>query len=175
MKKIAITILIVLAVAAIAYGIFSLLKSSPAGTANIPGEIPPSDSAVGEQTSFEPGSNASVGLPGDAPQGDTFVVSGPGGSIRVNNFYKNAIGIVEETQVIIKKSTDYEIDYSRADASFTISLKGKNSDIRSIAETDLIQILGVSKADACKLRVSEYDLSRPGVTNSLSFCSGAFQ
>lgn len=166
MKKLTTIGGIILALVLIGYGAYSLLRPSP----SVPtaGNTAPSADTQGEQVPQEPGAATSTVSVNDAPQGETLIISGPGGSVRINNFYKNILNVVEENQLILRNNPDYEIDYSRADANFYITLRTVNS--RSAAEKDLLDMLGIKNADACKLSISEYAAGALGATNKLSFC-----
>lgn len=88
------------------------------------------------------------------PVGETFTIGTAEGILTVKNFYKSAVAIVEDTDVVLKETRDYSIHYSRADSSFQVIIMNKpTAAARSAAEKDLLSILGVQLADACSLKV----------------------
>ncbi len=114
-----------------------------------------------------------------APISTTITIGTPKGSVVVNNFYKVAAG-AEERFIIIVRNDNYDIAYDVDYSGFSLNIKQAPVDSNRLsAEADLLKILGVSQADACKLNVGEaFPLnSTPGAVRlGLSFCSGgAFQ
>jgi len=119
----------------------------------------------------------SGGIPAsEIPPGDTLAIGTSKGSVKVNNFYKTALGIVEGSEVVMAQTAAYEIDYSAVDSSFIITIKEEPvSAVRSSAETALLNILGIRQKDACSLAVAvivpaPVDAQLGGRSYPLSFC-----
>jgi len=112
------------------------------------------------------------------PAGDTVNIVTAQGSLTVNNFYKKAEKIIE-TAVYLKNSPNYAIIYGSDSNQFLISLYATDASqanlYRSQAESEFINILGISKADACKLNMdvevaNSYDQALSNTNYGLSFC-----
>lgn len=160
------SVILVIIVAATAYFVFG-------GSGSSGGPSGPSGS-LGEQSM----GNITGGVPSsEIPPGETIVLGSSRGSVTVKNFYKTAIAIIEETEVVLMKNDMFEIDYSKTDSSFTITiLKGPVSASRANAEGQLLSILGVAHAAACRLQVSvvvpvSVDAQTGGRSYPLSFCA----
>ncbi len=101
------------------------------------------------------------------------------GGVTVKNFYKIAVKIWEGGQYLIKEKGDYGLYYYQQSGRFEIGISSRSkSDFyikKSIAEQDLINTLGVTEAEACKLLVTIGstnigDESIDGQIFPLSFC-----
>ena len=114
-------------------------------------------------------------LPVDYKIADTFpkteaISIGTGnGSIEVKNFYKTLVD-TEEGSIIMADNENYQISYERSNSVFYIYFR--NADLsQPQAEMDLLDILGISQQDACKLNVLVFQFGQSN-GNSLSFCPG---
>lgn len=130
------------------------------------------DGGAGVQggTSLEPQiGNVTGGVTAsEVPAGDSIAIGTASGTVTVKNFYRSALGIIEGSEVVLARTESYEIDYSRADSSFTITIaKGPVAAVQADAEAKLLDMLGVSRADACRLAVS---VIIPGNLYHSSFC-----
>ncbi|MEY4731569.1 MAG: hypothetical protein RL681_515 [Candidatus Parcubacteria bacterium] len=111
-----------------------------------------------------------------APEGDTFMISVPGVSVRVKNFYRSAVRVVENTEVVIAETSDYRVSYIRPFTLFTITVWGERAaQARQEAERALLKALNISEASACRLNVEVWlspatGLSDAGKPLPLSFC-----
>lgn len=100
----------------------------------------------------------------------------PVGAITINNVYKDAISQLSQGGVSFKDNNDYYIAYYPQDQGFIITMK--NQDIqkaRQEAEADFVQTLGITKDQACSLRVSltipeDVNEQASGGNYGLSFC-----
>jgi len=98
-----------------------------------------------------------------------------GDEMLVSNFYKHAVK-TGENLVVIKEEAQYTIVHFPNDQGFIISLSNQPVKIaREIAEKNFLDTLGVTKEQACMLKVSlviprgvDYELS--GKNYHLSFC-----
>ena len=71
----------------------------------------------------------------------------------------------------MKETDSYTISYNRETGKFLIDIFGGSSAaIRSQAENDLLDILGISQSDACKLDVKVFAAGQESAGN-LSFCA----
>ncbi len=117
------------------------------------------------------------------PSGDTITLGTSGGSVTMNNFYKNAYYITQNQQnVVIQQTSTYDIVYNASDGSFTFGIFSLPlAVVRQAAEAAFLNSLGISEQDACKLGVYEVVSGSifnqyPGKSFPLSFCSpGAFK
>ncbi|HVM76810.1 MAG TPA: hypothetical protein VMU07_01525 [Candidatus Paceibacterota bacterium] len=95
--------------------------------------------------------------PSSIPPGDTLALGTKSGTLVVKNFYKNAVGLVEGSELVLVQNPSYEIDYSTIDSSFIMSIKpGAPAGTQNQAIADLMSRLGISHNDACKLPVTIY-------------------
>jgi len=164
MKKIIIIAIAVIVLAVVGVALFSVFSKSGsaapgiAGSAGSSANAPKSDGGIPAAQAFH-----------DAPQGSTFTVQSSAGSVTVRNFYLDNPTVVEGGILVLKKTSDYVITYSRPDAVFDIEIIGMPFDvIRPAAEADLLSILNVNQTDACRLAA---DVWAPGqATIPLSFC-----
>ena len=112
------------------------------------------------------------------PEGILKITGKDGESVLVNDFYKSPYTQVFDPQndATIKESTDYSIEYQPNFQAFYINLNGNDLYIsRTNAEQGLLDKLGISKDDACKLNVNlgvVYSVNprASGVEYGLSFC-----
>lgn len=113
-----------------------------------------------------------------APTSTTITIGTPQGVVSVNNFYQTGVG-AQEQYIIIKRNSNYEIDYDTYFSIFYIAITGQPfATWQPVAERDFLQTLGVSTTDACKLDASEGAVSSAGNSNTsgllpLSFCNTA--
>ncbi|TSC59728.1 MAG: hypothetical protein LiPW15_748 [Parcubacteria group bacterium LiPW_15] len=172
MKKILIVLSVLVAVGLVYAGII-WFKNRPESPAVTESEVPVLGGDKEQNMDFLGGAGGQVSLPAGSPAGDTFTISTPTGGIKVKNFYKTAVAVVEENQVVIFFSEKYELDYSIYDGSFDIVVRVEDQKTRLEAEKDLIDRLGISRADACRLTVS---VSMPKADPAkLSFCGIFFK
>lgn len=119
--------------------------------------------------------NASTDIQG-APEGDTFALATPGVSVRVKNFYRSALRVVEDTEVVIAETSDYRISYIRPFTLFMVNVWGERAgQVRLEAERALLKALAVSEQSACRLSVEVWLSADSGLPDagrplSLSFC-----
>jgi hypothetical protein len=157
--KIIIAIIVIILVAGVI--IFWFLRSSQSAS-----QITTSGNA-GSETSV-PISGAPASL--QVPTSSIIQMEGAGGTVMVNNFYKNVIAYEDEF-LILAQTSDYEITYDTVQNQFYIEVFGTSDASRSAGEQNLLSILGVSQSDACRLNVGE-----SGDESGFSFCGGgAFQ
>ena len=120
-------------------------------------------------------SSSPSGLPvmplaaGSYPTSTTLSFGTAKGVVVVNNFYPTAVGIDADT-VLVANSPAYQILYDIGTSAFSLMIQARPN-AQADGEAKFLQILGISKTDACKLTVSETGTGNSG----LSFCStGAF-
>ncbi|KKQ94357.1 MAG: hypothetical protein UT20_C0039G0010 [Candidatus Levybacteria bacterium GW2011_GWA1_39_11] len=96
------------------------------------------------------------------PLPDKIYISG----VEVKNFYKNPKRIDESKDVFIVEGAEYSIVFLSPFNHFKISiLKSPFKETREKAEQEFINILGITKAQSCKLSVTE---SSPLAQSSLT-------
>ncbi|OGZ00314.1 MAG: hypothetical protein A3B13_01135 [Candidatus Liptonbacteria bacterium RIFCSPLOWO2_01_FULL_45_15] len=102
------------------------------------------------------------------PKTETISIGTGNGSIEVKNFYKTLVD-TEEGSIIMADNENYQISYERSTSVFYIHFRN-DAVSQSQAEADLLNVLGISQQDACKLNVLVF---QPGKTNGakLSFCT----
>lgn len=118
------------------------------------------------------------------PEGETIEIQGTGGIVTVKNFYPNSRQVLA-SNVIVTSTLEYEISYERKSSKFTLLLlPDSNATYRTYreqAEALLLETLGITKGDACKLTVSvevpedypdTFDLTVVSPTR-LSFCQSS--
>lgn len=106
-------------------------------------------------------------------------INTPGGAVATNNVYKNSLYPLSENGVAFNDNSDYYAAFYPQDQGFLIVLQ--NPDIktaRTKAEAEFIQTLGITKEQACLLKVSitvpaGISEQYSGKVYGLSFCSGA--
>ncbi len=114
--------------------------------------------------------------PAGIPSGETLSLGTPKGTITVKNFYKNAVSIDEEIDVLLRTTAQYTISYSRVDSSFQIVVLAAPVAVnQKSAEADLLSLLGVNQSSACSLKISviiplPIDANLGGRIYPLSFC-----
>lgn len=109
----------------------------------------------------------------------TMTINTSGGTITTNNVYKNSLYPLSKNGVAFHDNSDYYAAFYPEDQGFLIVLQ--NSDIKLVrnkAEAEFIQTLGITKEQACLLKVSitiPADISEQysGKVYGLSFCPGA--
>jgi|ERR1051326_690209 hypothetical protein len=115
----------------------------------------------------------------EIPQGTLITLSTKEGNVTVNNFFKSAVRIIE-TAVYLKDNSNYSIIYYSDKNQFMIALYASDSsqanNFRKQAENNLLNILGISQTNACKLSVdveipATYNQSLSNQNYHLSFCS----
>ena len=114
-----------------------------------------------------------------APKGDTIDIGTPQGTVTVKNFYRGAFMVINGTNdVVIKRTEGYDIVYLKINSSFLIQISEKPVPQETErAEKDFLEALGVSRVDACKLKVRigvplAVDSSYTNFDYGLSFCPG---
>lgn len=126
-------------------------------------------------------SNPAVPNSPEAPQpnttADKITISTSQGDVTINNIEKNPVkSIAYDGSVLFRETSDYDMYFYPPDNGFVITLM--NSDLektRSEAENDFLGALGVSKDQACELKVTlnvPFDISQKaaGKNYGLSFC-----
>lgn len=98
-------------------------------------------------------------------------------SIAINDFYKSPTAEIIDPQkdAYIVKTERYNLVYITVDQSFIISLFGEDFQVsRDVAEKEFLNKLGITKDQACQLRVSvgvrSTDMNIAGKEYGLSFC-----
>lgn len=110
------------------------------------------------------------------PQGPTFSIQTPRGIVQVNNFYASASDATS-TIVTVTSTDEYNIIYHQENSSFLITLVNRPiTTARTDAENAFLQVLGISKSDACRLYVAVgipawVDPDHGGEVGPLSFCA----
>lgn len=103
----------------------------------------------------------------------TRVVSG----VSVNDFYKDAVRVTETNDAILVETDQYQIDYVSEFERFKITIIDPDIELaQKNAEEKLLEILGITKSDACKLQIDEYvatyvDSELAGYSLPTKFCS----
>ena len=174
MRKIIILIIVIVVIVLLGIGAYFLFHgSSPSSdvtgqTGTLPNPI----------TSTSTASN----IFGPTPTGPYLSIGTARGTVQVNNFYLSNPAVDDGGDIIIKQAQNYVIVYDPSDSSFWLGVTGNPFSVsKSAVENDFLAVLGVSKADACKLSVTSgviYSEGNPndGKSFPLSFCvGGAFQ
>src|SRR4030065_1525134 len=90
-------------------------------------------------------------IPFTSPESANLNIDG----VEVNNFYKDAILTGEDGYALFDKTPKYKIAYIPVDKSFLISIiDNPFEEDRRGAEIAFLQKIGVSKEDACLLKVN---------------------
>ena len=115
----------------------------------------------------------------DAPPAngtDTIPIQTSSGErVMVKNFYKDVVEI-SGTSVFVRDTSQYTLIYFPAESAFLITLNDSNvHTARAVAEFELVDILGISQQDLCRLAIFitiPFDVSETygGKSYSLSFC-----
>ncbi len=173
MKKIIIIGLVGLVLVAV--GIWMLLPGNPIST--------PQPAPTPTSTPVATGTLPGVTLAPEAafPTSTTVLIGTPKGSVEVRNFYKDFVSrSYDKTSITVAATTSYSISYYAPDGSFSISIdRPPFVAVRAAAETAFITNLGISRSDACKLKVSvgtslSVDPNYAGKNLGLSFCGTGF-
>ena len=162
MKKIFIGIFIIIIVAIFVWFLFHFQSQSIAPTS------PPE--ATTNSNEFSPLYQI--------PPAATITLGTTHGSVTLNNYYKAALG-AEDEFIVIAKNDSYEINYDTTDSGFYLDIKQAPFNAnRVLAEASFLNLLGVSRIDACKLTVVEgaetaANSGLKGRSFSLSFCASS--
>ncbi|MBI5220919.1 MAG: hypothetical protein HY978_03770 [Candidatus Liptonbacteria bacterium] len=188
LKKIAIVILLLGALALLVVGVIKLFAPvppySPLAT---PSSLPPAGGLPPAPTYTPPAATTSSPerlaqrldfLRGrDWPINEKLALGTPQGTVEVKNPYL-AMADSEEGNLILRDTPTYSLSYSTVDSSFSVKIYELPFETnRKIAEQDLLKILGVAPADACKLSVAVLDYANLdpqnyGSVRRLSACFG---
>lgn len=106
-----------------------------------------------EQVADYIGNNQSPEVPAGVGQETKIYIQGSGGTIEVNNFYKKALAIIEDSQVVIYRGNKFDVDFLRTSSEFVLTIN--EAPIReSLGEAGkyLIENLGIGSGDLCKLK-----------------------
>ena len=142
-------------------------------TGGLGGEVVTTPSASDEPINEYQSATADIQ---DAPEGDTFTLATPGVSVRVKNFYRSAVRVVENIEVVIAEAPDYRISYIRPFTLFTVNVWGERAgQARLEAERALLKALNIPEASACRLSVEVWLSPESGTPDvgkpmPLSFC-----
>lgn len=182
MKKALIIIFAIIVIAAIAIGVVFFMgqqgaPSGGTGTGTIPsGTTTP----TGAYSSSTTGTGALGTSSSQGSGSSTITIGTDRGTVTVNNFYNTASYTTQDGQtVVLQDQADYQIVYNVSDSSFIISILATPLEAnRQAAESAFLSQLGISQADACKLKVSEgvpigVSNQYPGVNFPLSFCGNS--
>ena len=170
-KKLIIVILIFLVVIFVAWMLF--FKLGFLGIGNIPTTT--NKNSSGETSITTPLTPMVTDFP-NAPQGDSFAIGTPEGSVTVKNFYKLPV-MIDGELLIIEDTNDYQITYDTLNSQFYIYASSSPVVVsRQEGESAFLSVLGISREDACKLDVAEGSVTMAATdTNylSLSFCASS--
>ncbi len=163
MKKfiiIAIALIVLLAVGAV------IFFGQKQGTA----PLPPVNSGLPAATST---------IISNPPSGNIVTLQTSQGAVHINNIFKNPQQVTpDKTSMLVSGTNGYDILYYAPDGSFLISISATPvTTIIAQAESAFLQLLGISKSDACKLKVQvsvpiSVDPNYAGQNFGLSFCPG---
>lgn len=98
------------------------------------------------------------------------------GEVSVKDIYASPVELAGKEDVVVARSDHYEIIYYGKDESFVIAIKNKPvQNARDAAEQALLDALGITPQEACKLSVQlsvlgSVDLELAGQNYGLSFC-----
>jgi len=112
------------------------------------------------------------------PAGMIKITTKDGGSILMKDFYQSPYTKILDPQndASIKESIDYNIEFQPAIPRFFIGLQGNDLyTARENAEQGLLDKLGITKDDACRIKVTlgvafSVNEKASGVNYGLSFC-----
>jgi hypothetical protein len=165
MKRKIIILVLAFAVVVLA-GWFFLSRFNFSGNANVP-------AATVQTSGTTPITPGVTNFPG-APQGDSFVLGTPNGSVTLKNFYKLPV-VIDGEFLILENSNDYQITFDTVNSQFFIYASSSPlGAARAKGESAFLAMLGLSESDACKLNVAEgYPAGMPlaGLRATLSFCA----
>ncbi len=185
MKKTILIVILILIIAGVAAALFYLNRGAgmPSGTGtgtestSSTGGLPGTTGGTGTAPLVPPTGNFSSST---FPTSTTITIGTSKGSVTVNNFYRNPSLVTPDAEtVLIIATNSYNLAYNTTDSSFTIGLLSEPlAAARTAAEAGLLQTLGISQADACRLNVAVYvpgsiDGDHAGINLGLSFCPGA--
>jgi hypothetical protein len=108
-------------------------------------------------------------------QGPTISIGTPQGTVTVNNFRKTVLAEDEE-YVTFANAAGYQLIYDTDTSAFVVDVTaGPLTTTRPAAEAALLNVLGVSESDACKLAVTvgvepSVDPTYANQALRLSFC-----
>jgi len=118
--------------------------------------------------------------PPPIPVEESLVIETKSGKVIVKNFFitenARAIGKGKSMYAVLRDTPKFQILYIGLDQSFLITIKDENlSSARFLAEKELLNILGISQKDICRLLVAvtvPHDVSgnAAGSDYGLSFC-----
>lgn len=165
-KKILIITSVVLAVVVIFLLVLNKNKSAPTKN-SVP--APSNQLPTGTPTSFKMPAANDQKITVTTPQGNT---------IETNNVYKNSLYPLSQNGVAFHDDLDYYAAFYPQDQGFLIVIH--NPDVKAAkikAEADFLQILGITKEQACMLKVSvtiprSVSEQLSGKVYGLSFCPG---
>ena len=145
MKKTLIIIIVLIALAAIIWGVVAFLNRNKNGD---------NTSADGTNGGLYP-----ITLPqvetSTLPMGSKIVIGTASGGVEMNNFYNTAKEINSERDALINKDDHFQFSYISNGESFIISiLEEPIWENRQAAELSFLSNLGISQEQACKLTVS---------------------
>lgn len=161
-----IVLYVILVLALIGGGIYAWFYFSKPSVENSPAVELPSVSLSQSSSLSLP--TPSYTIADTFPKTETINIGTGNGAVEVKNFYKKIVD-TEEGFVIMADNENYQISYDRSTSIFYIySINAVL--LQSQAESELLNILGVSQQDACKLNVL---VLQPGQTTGmrLSFCT----
>ena len=114
------------------------------------------------------------------PAGDALIIGTARGAVSVKNFYASAAGATEQF-IVMKKNGSEEITYDTYTSGFSVFISAAPFEAnRAAAESNFLEILEITKVDACKLNVwvgvpVSVDPAFAGRNLGLSFCAGMIQ
>jgi len=147
MKKIIITAIVVVAIIAVIAGYFVWKGSQSSSWGS-------SDTTTAPPQGVDGLAAIPINSTANIPTSATLALGTSQGTVTVNNFYTKAVGIDAET-IILVNDPNYEITYDRTTSAFAVSVgNGVPPDSTNKGIANLIQILGVSEGDACKLTIT---------------------
>lgn len=121
----------------------------------------------------KPASEFSIPSPADEKMP---VKTSTGGTVNLNNVYRNSVENLSQNGVAFKDKSDYYMAYYPQNQGFLIVIR--NPDIKSArgkAEADFLQTLDIDKTTACQLNISlsvpySVNPAASGKEYGLSFC-----
>jgi hypothetical protein len=169
-KTILMSVAVILGLAVLVAGFF-YFRTMPASSP--PGSVTSTFPISQSQTSTLPISSPPVA----GSSGSIFSIPTPQGAVTIKNFYQSATLVTASgSEVLVTRTPGYDISYYQPDNSFVISISQKPvMATRAQAEAAFLQQLGISQADACKLKVMvsvpvSVDEQYAGTNLGLSFC-----
>lgn len=107
---------------------------------------------------------------------EKMTISAGGSDIKINNLYKNPVSILNHSGVLFQQTSDFEMLFYSSDQGFIVSLLNPDlKKVREEAEKAFLDTLGISKEQACLLKISlgttaDINLEAAGQNYGLSFC-----